>query len=271
MDEIELSGPPDQVTIRGLAAPIKKKIRTKRSDAYEKVTVKQLAEKVASRNGLSIQGVFGKNANLVHARVSQNREEDLSFLRRVAGDYGIVFNVRGNKMIFTDQQQLEARSAALTIDRTEMTSWTFRDKSVKTYSGAQVAFKDPSTDKVVQAAYKSSGSETPDFIQEAMQSDTFKEIAGEFGNASDILQLKDRAENEQQAQAKAQAALYRANTKQREGSFKAKGDPLLCAGNNITITGMGKMSGKWSIESSSHSFTKGGGYSTDCTLKQVGK
>lgn len=268
VDEIEFSGPPDTVSIRGQATGITKKLRTKRSDAFENVTVKQLAEKIASRNGLTVDGAMGKYAGLTHARISQNREDDLAFLKRVATSYGIFFSIKDSKLVFTDQQKIEARKVARVVDRKDMESWSFRDKSVKTYAGAQVAWKNPDTDEVVQATYKPEGD---GFASESAGGDIFSEFTGQFANSADVFQSKERSENKQQAEAKAEAALYRANTKQKEGSFKVKGDPLLCAGNNVQVTGMGKMSGKWSIDTSTHSFSKGGGYSTDCTLKQVGK
>ena len=46
IDEINLSGPPDVVTIRGMATGIVNSLRTKKSDAHESKTLKQIAEKV---------------------------------------------------------------------------------------------------------------------------------------------------------------------------------------------------------------------------------
>lgn len=269
VDEIEFSGPPDTVNIRGQATGIKKALRTKRMDAFENVTVKQLADKIAAKNGLTVEGVFGKNANLVHKRISQNRETDLEFLKRVAAGYGIVFSVRSDKMVFTDQQQLEKRGASKVIDKTDISRFSLRHKSVKTYAGAQVAWKNPDTDKVVQSVYQPIEGLVPDFLKGSVGSETFKEYTGNFANSADVLQLKDKAENEAQADAKAQAALYRANTKEYEGSITLYGDPLICAGNNIELTGFGRMSGKWSITESTHTFTRSGGYSTAASLKRV--
>lgn len=270
VDEVEFSGPPDRVNIRGQATGIKKAIRTKRMDAFENVTVKQLAEKIAKKNGLTVEGVFGKNANLVHKRISQNRETDLEFLKRVAQSYGIVFSVRSNKMVFTDQQQLEKRSPSKTLDKTDVSRFSLRHKSVKTYAGAQVAWKNPDTDKVVQSVYQPSiEGLVPDFLKGSVGSETFKEYVGEFGNSADVLQIKEKSENEAQADAKAQAALYRANTKEYEGEIGLYGDPLICAGNNIELTGFGRMSGRWSITESTHTFSRSGGYSTSACIKRV--
>lgn len=270
VDEVEFSGPPDRVNIRGQATGIKKAIRTKRMTAHENITVKQLADKIAAKNGLSVDGLFGKNANLVHKRISQNRETDLEFLKRVAQSYGIVFSVRSNKLVFTDQQLLEQRKASVTLDKTDVSRWSLRHKSVKTYAGAQAAWKNPDTDKVVQSVYEANPYDiVPDFLKGSVQSDTFKEYVGKFGNSADILQLKEKVENQAQADAKAQAALYRANTKEYEGEITLYGDPLICAGNNIELTGFGRMSGKWSVTESRHQFTRSGGYDTSATLKRV--
>lgn len=269
VDEVEFSGPPDTVSIRAQATGITKAVRTKRSTGFENVTVKQLADKIAAKNGLTVEGVFGKNAELVHKRISQNRETDLEFLKRVAAGYGIVFSVRSSKIVFTDQQQLEKRKASRVIDKTDVSSWSLRHKSVKTFAGAQTAWKNPNSDKVVQSIYQPIDGLVPDFLKGSINSDTFKEYVGKFGNSSDILQIKDKVENQAQADAKAQAALYRANTKEYEGSLSMYGDPLLCAGNNIELTGFGRMSGRWSILESSHRFDRSGGYSTSINIKRV--
>lgn len=54
IDEIEVSGPPDTVTMRGLAAGIKNAIRTKTSKAHEGKSLKEIAQDVAKKHGLTV-------------------------------------------------------------------------------------------------------------------------------------------------------------------------------------------------------------------------
>ena len=82
--------------------------------------------------------------------------------------------------------------------------------------------------------------------------------------------MTTKAENKQQAEKKAQAALHRANSRQQEGSISLEGQPLLVAGNNFELTGLGQLSGKYHIEKSTHKISATGGYTTDLEIKRVG-
>ena len=58
LDEPEASGSRDGdvMTIRGLAAPITKKLRTENTKAFEKQTLQAIVTQVAGQNGLSLEG-----------------------------------------------------------------------------------------------------------------------------------------------------------------------------------------------------------------------
>jgi phage protein D len=55
IDELELDGPPRTLTIRALAAGINSPLRSKRSSAHESQSLRQIAEAVAARQGLTIE------------------------------------------------------------------------------------------------------------------------------------------------------------------------------------------------------------------------
>lgn len=252
VDEIELEGPPDTVVLRAIAAGFSKTTRTKKSTAHEKQTLKQIAQKVASSNGLTLQGEI---ENIKIERVTQNDETDLTFLRRVADEYGYVFSIRDTKLVFSSIYKLEDGKAVRTLDRTDLTRYQLRDKSSKTYKKAKVQYHNPATNEVV--TYETDKATNKDGV-------SYNQI-----KASDTLVIKTKAENRQQAEAKAKAALYKTNSKQQEGTLSVEGDPLLLAGNNFELTGMGAMSGKFHIESSRHRISRGGGYITDILVKRV--
>jgi hypothetical protein len=48
-----------------------------------------------------------------------------------------------------------------------------------------------------------------------------------------------------------------------------EGNPLLVAGNNFTLTGLGELAGKYYIKKSSHTISKGSGYDTSVEIKQI--
>ncbi len=256
IDDIELKGAPDTVTIKALAAAISGDLRTKRSYAHEKKTLQQIARTVASKHGYQVLGTI---PDVQFQRITQNRETDLGFLRRIAADYGCLFSVRDKTLVFTTIYEIEDKGAATTIDRLELTSYSFRDKTAKTYKDAKVTYHNPKDKEVVKTNYATSQEKNADGF-------AYTQIA-----TGDTKTIYTKAENKQQAEQKAKAHLHKANSIQQEGSVQTEGNPLLIAGNNFTLTGMGKLSGKWHITESVHSFTKSEGYGTDASVKRVGK
>lgn len=247
VDEIELAGPPDTITIRALAAPIKGKLRTKNSTAHENKTLKQIAQTIAGNNGLTLQGEI---EDVRFNRVTQNRETDLGFLKRISYEYGHVFSVRDAKLIFTTIFKLEEAGPVQIVDRSDITSYSIKDKTAESYKNAKVKYHNPEDKKVVDASQDEADSKAL--------------------TKGDTLYMTTKAENKQQAEKKAKAALHRANSKQQEGTITLEGAPLLLAGNNFELTGMGELSGKYHIMTSNHKIDRSGGYTTDLDIKRVG-
>jgi len=262
VDEISLQGAPDTVTIRGLAAATNSPLRTKRSTAHEAQTLKQIAEKIAQKNGLTVQGEI---ANIQIERVTQNRESDLGFLARIAKEYGYLFSVRDKSLIFTSIYGIEGNKPVLDIDRTDLIRYRVTDKSTATFKAATVKYREPKSNTVVTATVKA-GDKLSIITTTAIDIVTG---GANLTTSSDVLELDLKAENKQQAETKAQAALHRANTDGQDGSFVVYGEPLFVAGNNFMLTGLGKLSGRWHISKSSHSISRGGGYITSLEAKRL--
>lgn len=253
IDEIEAQGPPDVVNIRSIATGINKAVRTKSSQAFENQSLKQIAQTIASKHGMTVQGEI---ENVRFTRITQNQEHDLEFLRRISEEYGHIFSVRDNKLIFTKIYDIEKGSPVVSIDRIDLKDYSIRDKTSQVFKNAQVKYHDP-VDKSVKE-YKTTSNTNAEgvSIDDVTQADT--------------LEIRTKAENKQQAELKARAALYRHNSKQQEGTLTVEGNPLLVAGNNIELTGLGVLSGKYHIMESRHTIEKGSGYSTQIQVKRVG-
>lgn len=254
IDEIELTGPPDTVSIRGMATGIKNTLRTKNSDAHENKTLKQIAEKVAKKNNLTISGTI---PDITLGRVSQNRETDLAFLKRISQDYGLVFSVRESVITFTSIYDLHKRNVSFTIDKTDLKSYSIKDKSAEGKSSTKVVHTNPKKNEKVEAdlAYQKwadeEGSEFPDVVNQ------------------DIEVVHSRTENKQQAESKAKAAMHLSATNQFEGRISLMGNNLMLSGNNFQLTGLGLLSGKYNIKSSSHKIDKSGGHTVDAEIKRL--
>jgi len=257
IDELQIKHPPATVTVKGLAAATNSPLRTKTSGAYERQTLRQIVEKIALANGLTVQGEI---ANIFIERVSKNRESDLSFLARIAKEYGYLFSVRDKRLTFTSIYAVEKTKAVMELARGSFISMSLEDKSIKTFKSATVKYRNPKTNKVVSATVKAG---------DILEGGTGTVGGANTNTSADVLELKETAENEQQARVKAQAALHRTNTNGQTGNFSLIGNPILLAGSNFLLTGVGKMSGTWHITRSTHTISRDSGYLTSLEAKRL--
>lgn len=234
----------DTMTIRGLAAPISKPLRTEKTRAFEKQSLRQIVTKVASEAGLSVEGDI---ENQVFERVTQRKERDLEFLTRLAEDTGHYFSVRGTRAVFTSIKSVDGRAAALTVSHqqlgTELLTYRLKQQTSDTYSKAKVTALDENTKEMIEAEEEDPDVKTGDTLR----------ISGE------------RVENAAQAKALAKSRLHYKNRKSTSGSISMVGTVRLVAGITVDMVDFGKYSGKLLVDRSTHSLSRGG-YTTGADL-----
>lgn len=253
IDDIELSGPPAQIVIRGIAAVVTKALRTKKSYVHESKTLRQIAKTVADANGLT---VVGDIADIRINRTTQNRESELAFLKRIGAEYGYLFSVRDKQLTFTSVYKIDESASVTRIKSVQMSSYSFRDKLEGTYKSAEITYHNVDSRETVTATDTRTATVNGQQVTDA--------------TAGDTLSIRSKAENKQQAEAKAKASLYEANTKGQTGNVSVEGSPLLVAGNNVDLTGLGALSGKYQIRGSRHRISVSGGYTTEIEVRRVG-
>lgn len=246
LDEPDASGDRggDIMTMRGLAAPISKPLRTEKTRAFEKQSLRQIVQKVAGENGLSVEGDIEDQR---FERVTQRKERDLEFLTRLAEDTGHYFSVRGNRAVFTSFRSVDGRAAALTVSHTQLgtqlLSYRLKQQTAETYSKAKVTAWDENEKQMIEAEEEDADVKTGDTLR----------ISGE------------RVENAAQAKALAKSRLHYANRKSTSGSISMVGTVRLVAGIVVDMAGFGKYSGPLLVDRSNHSMSRGG-YTTGADL-----
>lgn len=254
VDECELTGPPDEITIKALAAGITRAVRTGQTKAYNGQTLASIARQVAQRNSLQLSG---NPEDMPLGRVTQNQETDLGFLKRIAEQYGHMVAVRGDQLFVAPLSTVDDRDAVLTVsERSQLKSYRVRDKTDATYKSVTVAYLDPKTRKLVE---------------HTENAPTIKRNRGDkvIEDKSDTLKLNARAESKQQAVAMAKAALRDRNLKATEGEFGLIGDPRLLAGNTLNIACLGKLDGDYLLSESRHTVTRSGSWDVSVTGQRL--
>lgn len=246
MDEPEASGSRDGdiMTIRGLAAPISKPLRTEKTRAFEKQSLRAIVSKVTGENGLSLEGDI---ENLNFERVTQRRERDLEFLTRLAEDTGHYFTVKGKRAIFTSFKSVDGRAAALAISHTQigtmLLDYSLKFQTAETYSKASVSYLDANKKEPIKSEEEDAQVKTGDTLK----------ISGE------------RTESPANAKALAKSRLHFKNRKSRSGSISLVGDVRVLAGVTVDMTDFGKYSGKYLIDTSTHRMSRDG-YTSEAEL-----
>lgn len=249
MDEPEASGDRggDIMIIRGLAAPISKPLRTQKTRAFENQSLRQIVQKVASDNGLTVEGDI-EDQNF--KRVTQRRERDLEFLTRLAEDTGHYFSVRGKRVIFTSIKSVDGRAAALVISHAQigvqLVSYRFRMQTDKTYSKVKVKALDENSKEMIEAEVEDGDVKTGDTLN----------ITGE------------RVENAAQAKKLARSRLHRKNRKSLSGSIEMVGNIACVAGVTAQVVGFGRYDGRMVVDTSTHTMSRDG-YSTGAELAKA--
>jgi len=255
IDEIELKGPPSTVTIKGMATGITNPVRTKKSDAHENKTLKQIAEKVAQKNSLTVEGAIPE---ITLGRVTQNKETDVSFLKRISEKYGVLFSIRGKVITFTSIYDLEARGTSFTLDKTDLSNWNLKDKASGMVKEAKVQSKNAKKNSKIDVSVdlEKFHQENPQYTKQATANSNSAVTDG-------------YAENDQQGEAVAKAIMHTSASNQQEGSVSLQFNDLACAGNSFLLTGLGRLSGKYHIKGSTHKIDRSGGGTSDLEIKRL--
>lgn len=247
IDEIELSGPPDIMRVKALAAGVKRSVRTRNGRAYENTTLANIAATIARRNKLKLAGKIDK---VDIRRVSQYGETDLVFLKRLAEEYGYSFSVRGGQLNFFKRADVKSSQPTLIITRQDVTNFRARDKVHGIAAVATVNYHDPR-------------------MKRTRSHRVADKTAKTNARGADELKVVARAESAEQARLKANAALDRQNEDQTSMTLTMQGNVKLAAGNNVSLVGFGRFDGKYTITQSRHQFSRGSGYGSEVELKRV--
>lgn len=240
IDEIEFATPPDILTVKALATGITKALRQNNSVAYENKTLKQIASEIAQKHSLTL---VGEIEDVRVERITQNQERDLTFLKKLAEQYGYIFKIAEGNLVFYKTEKLTGADAAKILYRTDLTRITLSEKTSKNYKSVTVSYHNPKTGKKITATAKN---------EKCVKGDTLK--------------ITERCETKQQALLKAKAALAKGNNT-IEGSIDLVGTPNLIAGLNVELKDLGYFSGKYHITQTRHFIDRTSGYGTSLEVK----
>lgn len=232
-------------TINALGAGVKDHVRTKSSFAHEGKSLKAIAEKIAAKYKYKVQGIIH---NYSIGRVTQWHETDLGFLHRIAAEFGYLFSLKGDVLVFTYFPDLNNAAGALTVKRSEVMSYTVRDKVAGVYVKGQNRYYNPKKKKLIENSVD----------------------GGDTGSA-DTHRTHSKVDDDEQGLYRAGGRLYKKNMDQVEIDVQMPGNIYLLSGNNVNTEGWFNYNGVYMIGEATHTVTKDGNYTTGSVFKKIVK
>ena len=148
VDEVELSGPPDTLVIRGKASDMRGSGKSTRSGSWENVSLASIVNDVAARNGW--QPVCP--VATVVPRADQLSESDFNFITRLAKQYDCTAKVADGKLLVLQRQAGQSASGkvlgAITLTRSDVSRWQFRLADRSTHKAVSTKHQDKKTGKL---------------------------------------------------------------------------------------------------------------------------
>ena len=235
IDELEFTGPPSIVSIKGVSIPLNTDIRRlQKTRAWEDATLSEIASEVAATGELEL--LFITDADPKYQRVDQREESDLKFLMRLCDQEGYSLKITDRQLVLfdPDKQREEPPVKSLVMGRDYIKSWNFKTQSHDVYSTIIVVFKDPLTGDLNEYTY------------------TDPNVVG--GQTSKLVK---RAESIEEAERRAKAAMRRHNRLESTGTLTLMGSTDLVAGATIEYSSGSAWDGKFIITKATHTVASG--------------
>lgn len=267
IDSFRFSGSPRVVELRGVSIPLNKPIRRKiKNRAWEKLSLKGIASKIAEEAELKL--FYDVEEDPEYDRQDQDRESDLTFLSRLCEEAGFSIKVTDTQLVIYDQSIYEKKDPVqtITLGKSNILSWDLSIEQSEEYKSCTVSYRDTKQKKRDSAGSHSVDSGGASGSNPAVMSYTFTDpLADENGQE---YQLKRRAKSINEAKRLARAKLRELNRRRVTGSLSMIGDTKLVAGAVVELKGFGTASGRFFIESASHS-VDGSGYVVSLSIRRV--
>lgn len=248
VDEPVFTGSKDSghiCTINALGAGVKDNVRTKSSFAHEGKTLKAIAEKIAGKYKYKVQGIIHDYSI---RRVTQWHETDLGFLHRIAAEFGYLFALKGDVLVFTYFPELNNAAGAMTVKRIECMGYTVRDKTAGVYVKGQNRYYNAKKKQLLENS-----------------------VDGGASGSSDTHRTHSKVDNDEQGVYRAGGRLYKKNMDQVEINVTMPGNIYVMSGNNVNAEGFFNYNGVYMIAEATHTVTKDAGYVTYPVFKKIVK
>jgi phage protein D len=145
VDEIEISGPPQSMMIRGKPGDLVASLKEQKRRSWESTTLDAITGDIARDNGL--QPFCPLNPAI--ARADQINESDMHFITRMARQYGATATVKDGKLIVVTRGEGKSGSGlkmpSITLHRDDIASYSLSFPDRALYSEVRASYQNRAT------------------------------------------------------------------------------------------------------------------------------
>lgn len=241
-DSVEVSGPPDQMRIRGTASVHgqttsgKTALTEQKARSWEDgTTIATLLQTVAGEHGLE-PAVSASLASITLPHIDQIDESDINLLTRIARDYDAIAKPGGGKLV------IAKRGESLTVAGEAMPTIALRPGQVSRWR--------------MQSSLRAAAGKV---VAVHRDQDQNKDIDATSGEGTPVRRLKQRFATPEAAQKAADAAFRRAARAGNQLQIELPGNPDLVAEARLVLEGFRPgVNGEWLITRVQHQVGSGG-------------
>ncbi len=221
----------DEVELKALAASTNTPMRSNKTTNYSGKTLFQIAQEIGKIHGFK---VLGNSGNIKTGTVIQKDEADISFLKRIAREYGYIFNIKDGFLTFVELEELKNQDSLFDLFKENCENIKLSDSCAKMYGKARVSYFDNKTKSLKTTIIE--------------------------GNSKlfDTLTIRKKCSSLEEAQKIAKSALKN-GSKEVKGTIKLK-NPInnFIVGINFNLFGIGRLEGKYHVKSSTRKIDESG-------------
>ena len=242
VDDLSYSAGPCVLTIGAVARPNGTSFHEKNQECvWKKTSIKRIAQTIADRYGLGCS----MDAEDVDIALKEQDDTDSSFLQKLCSTYGLILKTYRSKIWIFDREQYKKKDAVATFTPADIVPNSLRWNTTLsgTYTGGEFTYSNQKKKVNIKVT---------------------------IGTADRMLKLNQYASSEADAKRQLQAAIDNKNHSATTISFSTMGNLSLCSTMCINIKGLGKLNGKYYMDTVSHTLNKSSGLVTKVSASRVG-
>ncbi|AMO55613.1 contractile injection system protein, VgrG/Pvc8 family [Endozoicomonas montiporae] len=248
VDELNMEGPPDTLTIRARAADFRQSLKSQNTRSWENVTLDDLTRTIAGNHQLEpVIAETLKDKTIAH--IDQTEESDLHFLTRLARQYDAVSTIKEGRLLFVPKGQGRTASGkdlpAISLTPEQLTRYRFTMTDRGKYTAVIAHWHNSATAQRVPVR------------------------VGE-PDTKPVYTLRGQHPDEEAAKVAARSKLDSLQRGTQTASLTLPGNPSLRVEGKLTLTGFRNgVDGEWVINQVTHKLGRSG-FVTSIRAESVG-